>query len=194
MPLISSLMAGRGPQIMLDTARELTSLPIEGYIVTGFKGFEGLMRALGGLIIDLPRVMRTGNNWDNFAAGLQTLNPTRALQLARIRKGLPGGDFARSFNHGLIMQAAMAMVQDFRGGVTLLPNWLFILLENTWTDLPTDDLLTFAASAYFMDPEALTNVVLPGTVATVRGASVVLLDDEVEAIFRDLDDGLLASE
>jgi LCP family protein required for cell wall assembly len=188
----SSLMAGRGPQIMLDTTRALTALPIEGYVVTGFKGFEGLIEALGGLLIDLPTVMRTGNDWSNFAAGLQKLDPTRALQLARIRKGLPGGDFARSFNQGLIMQAAMAMVQD--GGIDLLPNWLFILLENAWTDLSTEDLLTLAASSYFLAPEDLVNIVLPGRVATVRGASVVLLDEEVEAIYRDLDDGLLATE
>jgi len=188
----SSLMAGRGPQIMLDTTRTLTALPIEGYVVTGFKGFTGLIEALGGLLIDLPTVMRTGNDWSNFAAGLQKLDPTRALQLARIRKGLPGGDFARSFNQGLIMQAAMAMVQD--GGIDLLPNWLYILGENAWTDLSTEDLLTFAASTYFMAPEDLVNTVLPGRVATVRGASVVLLDEEVEAIYRDLDDGLLTTE
>ena len=162
----SSLMAGRGPEIMLETTRELSSLPVEGYVVTGFKGFEGLMEALGGLIIDLPRIMRTGNNWADFAAGLQQLNPTRALQLARIRKGLPRGDFARSENQGLIMQAAMAMIQD--AGIEMLPNWLFILLENAWTDLSTEDLLTWAAGAYFLEPESLMNIVLPGKVGDRR--------------------------
>ena len=136
--------------------------------------------------------MRTGNNWADFAAGLQQLNPTRALQLARIRKGLPRGDFARSENQGLIMQAAMAMIQD--AGIEMLPNWLFILLENAWTDLSTEDLLTWAAGAYFPEPESLVNIVLPGKVGTAGGASVVFLDDEVEDIFRDLDDGILSAE
>ncbi len=182
-------MAGAGPEVMLDIARELTALPIEGYVVTGFKGFAALIDILGSLVIDLPTRMRTGNNWKDFAAGLQTLNPTRALQLARIRKGLPGGDFARSFNQGLIMQAAMTQVQEM--GIDMLPVLLVGLLENAWTDLTTDDLLTWAAIPYLMEPTEFTNVVLPGTVATIRGASVVLLDDEVEGIYRDLEDGVL---
>ncbi len=182
-------MAGTGPEVMLDIARELTGLPIEGYVVTGFKGFTALIDILGNLVIDLPTRMRTGNNWKDFAAGLQTLNPTRALQLARIRKGLPGGDFARSFNQGLIMQAAMTQVKDM--GIDMLPVLLVGLLENAWTDLATEDLLTWAAVPYFMEPADFTNIVLPGTVSTIRGASVVILDEEVAGIYQDLADGIL---
>jgi anionic cell wall polymer biosynthesis LytR-Cps2A-Psr (LCP) family protein len=126
-------MAGRGPEIMLETITELTQLEIEGYFVTGFLGFTNLMEELGGLFIDLPSVMRSGNNWANYPAGPQTLTPQRALRLARIRKGLPRGDFDRSFNQGLIMQAAMDMVQFT--GIDALPDWVRILSENTWTDL-----------------------------------------------------------
>ena len=183
------LMAGRGPEIMLDTTRDLTGLPIEGYVVTGFKGFTGLLNILGSLVIDLPTRMRTGNNWKNFAAGLQTLSPLRTLQLARIRKGLPGGDFARSRNQGLIMQAAMTMLTDM--GIDMLPAMLAGLLENAWTDLSTEDLLTWAATIYFMEPTDLTNTVLPGKVGSAGGASVVFLSEDVEDIFRDLDDGIL---
>ena len=183
------LMAGRGPEIMLETTRDLTGLPIEGYVVTGFKGFTGLMNILGSLVIDLPTTMRTGNNWKNFAAGLQTLSPLRALQLARIRKGLPGGDFARSRNQGLIMQAAMTMLKDM--GIDMLPVMLVGLLENAWTDLSTEELLTWAATIYFMEPTDLTNTVLPGKVGSAGGASVVFLSEDVEDIFRDLEDGIL---
>ncbi len=183
-------MAGAGPQVMLDVVTDLTALPIEGYFVTGFLGFTTLMENLGPLRIDLPSTMRTGNNWSNFPAGNQSLNPTRALQLARIRKGLPRGDFDRSYNQGLIMQAAMTMVQD--AGIELLPTWISILLDSVWTDLSTEDVLTLAAAAYYMEPEALTNFVLPGTVGTASGgASVVFLDEEAEGYYRDLEDGLL---
>ncbi|MFQ5554646.1 MAG: LCP family protein [Acidimicrobiia bacterium] len=182
-------MAGTGPEVMLDIARDLTGLDIEGYVVTGFKGYAALIDILGALVIDLPTRMRTGNNWKNFAAGPQTLNPNRALQLARIRKGLPGGDFARSFNQGLIMQAAMSQVQNM--GIDMLPLLLVGLLQNAWTDLDTRDLLTWAATLYFMEPEDLTNIVLSGIVANIRGASVVLLDESADDVFADLSDGIL---
>lgn len=190
---LTHIMAGRGPEAMLDSVTELTDLEIEGYLVTGFKGFTALMTELGGLYIDLPSTMRSGNNWSNFPAGPQNLTPTRALQLARIRKGLSGGDFERSRNQGRIMQAAMDMIQV--PGIDLLPEWTRILLDNAWTDLSTEDLLTLGASAYFMESTDLTNIVLPGRVGTAGSASVVHLADEAEDIYRDLeDDGLLSPE
>ncbi len=187
----TNLLASRGPEIMLGTAEVVTGLDLEGYVITGFKGFDGLITYLGGLVIDLPKTMRTGNTWTNFSAGLQTLNPTRALQLARIRKGLPRGDFDRSFNQGLIMQAAMAMVQEM--GIETTPALLQVLLENAWTDLETEALFTWALSAFMMEPEALTNMVVKGSTGRVGAAAVVFLNDEaVAATSADLaDDGLL---
>ena len=187
---LTHIMAGRGPEAMLESVTALTNLEIEGYFVTGFKGFAALMEELGGLTIDLPSVMRSGNNWSNFPAGPQTLTPTRALQLARIRKGLSGGDFTRSLNQGRIMQAAMDMIQIL--GIDLLPEWIRILSANTWTDLSTEDVLTLAASAYFFESGELTNMVLPGSVGNAGSASVVFLGDGAEDVYRDLeDDGLL---
>lgn len=190
---LTHIMAGRGPEAMLETVTTLTNLDIEGYFVTGFKGFTALMTELGGLFIDLPSTMRSGNNWSNFPAGPQTLTPTRALQLARIRKGLSGGDFTRSLNQGRIMQAAIDMIQV--PGIELLPDWVRILLDNAWTDLPTEDVLTLGASIYFFSSDQLTNIVLPGSVGNAGSASVVFLDDEAEDVYRDLeDDGLLTVE
>ncbi len=189
---LTNLMAGRGPEVMLETITELTQLEIEGYFVTGFLGFTNLIEALGGLEIDLPTVMRSGNNWANFPAGPQTLTPQRALRLARIRKGLPRGDFDRSFNQGLIMQAAMDMVQLV--GIDALPEWIRVLDENTWTDLSTEAVFTLGASAYFFESTGLVNTVLPGSVGTAGAASVVFIADSAEDIYRDLDDGLLTVE
>jgi LCP family protein required for cell wall assembly len=186
---LTNHMAGAGPEVEMDIVKNLTDLPIEGYFVTGFLGFDGLITALGGLHIDLPSRMRSGNNWANFPAGEQTLNPTRTLQLARIRKGLPRGDFDRSVNQGRIMLAGMDMIQT--AGIDMLPQWISILLDNVWTDLSTEDLLTLAASIYFFDSDQLTNVVLPGKVGTAGSASVVYLSPEAEDVYRDLEDGLL---
>lgn len=186
-------LASAGPEVMMEVMTDLTQLDIEGYFITGFKGFDALITELGGLYIDLPSVMRSGNNWSNFPAGGQNLSPLRTLQLARIRKGLSGGDFTRSLNQGRIMQAAMDQIQPM--GIEKLPLWISILLDNAWTDLSTEDVLTLGASIYFMDSDALTNVVVPGTVGTASGgASVVFLDDEAEDIYRDLEDGLLEPE
>ena len=145
----TNIMAGRGPEVMLDTAEALTALDLEGYVVTGFVGFEGLIKDLGGLVINLPKSIKSGiDGWQDYPSGEQKLGPTPLLRLARIRKTLNGGDFARSANHGLIMQAGMTAVQAI--GVDALPGLLDILLKRTWTDLSTEDLLTMAATVFFV--------------------------------------------
>lgn len=186
----TDLMAGRGPDVMLTAAEEVTGLDIDGYVVTGFVGFEGLIDDLGGLVIDLPRAIKSGiEGWEDYARGLQALDATAVLRLARIRKTLPGGDFARSRNHGLIMVAAMIMIQEL--GIDQLPTMMEFLLTNAWTDLSTEDLLTWGATVYLLTPEEMDNIVLPGSVGTAAGKSVVFLGRRAPAIYADLADGVL---
>ena len=188
----TNLMASRGPEIMLATAIEMTRLPISGYVVTGFVGFEALVRAIGGVVVDLPRAISTGkSSTKNFIAGIQKLTAARTLLLARIRKTIAGGDFARSLNQGLIMLAAMVMVQN--NGIDALPDLLRILHEEAWTDLPAGQLLVFGAAGLLMSPDGFDNLVLPGAVRTISGSSVVLLDEnEMDRVISDIaPDGVL---
>ena len=90
----SSVMAGRGPQVMVDTVVNTWDLPVEGYVVTGFRGFEDLMGAVGNLPIVLPLAVPEQAEWTGFRAGRQTLTPQRTLEYSRTRKKIPGGDFA----------------------------------------------------------------------------------------------------
>lgn len=182
-------MAAAGPDVMLEVAENRTQLDLDGYAVTGFVGFQGLVGELGGLLIDLPRSVNTGNNWQNFAAGLQRLSPLRTLQLARARKGVPGGDFGRSANQGMIMLAAIDMVQGM--GIDAMPAFGRIFFDHGWSDVPTDRLAQFAAAAFLVDTSDIQNVVLPGSVQTISGSSVVVLDDIVDDVFVDLEDAWL---
>lgn len=180
-----------GPEFMLDIVGGLSGLEFEGYAAVGFEGFIDLFQALGDLEIDLPRAMRSGNNWDSYPAGEQVLSPALVLRLARIRKGLPGGDFDRSENQGLIVLAAMAMIQEM--GIEMLPHWVRIFDRFGFTDLTTAQLLTFGATAYLAPPENITNVVVPGSLGTVGSASVVFLGGGADAVFADAADAVLGN-
>jgi polyisoprenyl-teichoic acid--peptidoglycan teichoic acid transferase len=174
---------------MLDIARDLSGLPVEGYILTGFLGFIRLVDQFGGVMINVPYRMNDWRAEADLYAGLQRLFGANALAFSRIRS-IPGGDFTRTGHHGVVMLAALAEIVD--RDITQLPELVAILDRNTWTDLALGDLLTLAAVGFELRPEDIPNVVLPGTVRMVRGASVVVLDAErSEAIFRDLDDGML---
>lgn len=186
----TNVMARRGPEVMIETMENLTELELDGYVVTGFKGFEGLIRDLGNLTIDLPRAIKSGiEGWQNYPSGLQKLGPTALLRLARIRKTLNGGDFARSANHGLIMLAAMVMVQEM--GIDEVPELMDTLLEHAWTDLSTEDLLTMAATVFILTPEEMVNMVMPGSVGSAGTQSVVYLGSSSADIYLDLADGVI---
>lgn len=187
----TNLMAGRGPEIMLETATSLTELPLEGYIVTGFLGFTNLVNDFGGVDVAIESYIRGGlPGFRDFAVGILSLTGQEALQLARIRKTLPDGDFGRSRNHGVIMQGALGIAQV--RGLEDLPELLSILLTHTWTDLTAEQLLTFTAATYEINPDDLTNLVLPGSVgSTAGGQSVVFLGDGARAVFDDVVDGTI---
>ena len=87
------------------------------------------------------------------------------------------------------MLAAMVMIQQ--EGVLALPRWVAAYDSHGFTDLDTVPFLTWAATAYATSPELLTNVVVPGRNGTVGSAAVVFISDSAEALFRDLDDGVL---
>ena len=187
----TNVMASRGPEVVLETARNVTGLPLEGYLVTGFLGFTGLVDAFGGFEFDVPFAMAEPKSQAFFQAGLQSFAGADALAFARNRT-LSGGDLTRSYHQGLLMVAALRKAQAL--GIGELPRLLELLVEYTWTDLPAEQLLTLAASSYELDPEALTNVVGDGRVGTAGSASVVYLTDAALATFADLADGALEED
>lgn len=189
----SSLMSGRGPQVMVDHVVGTWDLPIEGYVVTGFEGFEDLMNQVGYLPIDLPRAIPNQAWWDGWPAGEQTLSPQRALEYSRTRKGIPGGDLTRSANQGVVMLAVLQLLQ--MNDIVDTPEIVSLLLDHTWTSLSPTDLIQLGAAVHTLNPDTINNVVIPGTPGWAGRASVVRLAPEAEEILADLgDDGLLTED
>jgi polyisoprenyl-teichoic acid--peptidoglycan teichoic acid transferase len=187
---INAALALGGPQVMLQTFRDLTGLPVEGYVLTGFDGFQEMLgNVLGGIDLDVPFAIRDRAAGAVFEAGLQYLNGPAALALARPRKTLSGGDFARSKLQGLILIGAAQNVRI--KGYGAIPR--LMELSEPWmlTDLSPEQLLTFSALTIGSDLDSMPNVVAPGRAGSAGGASVVYLSDSVSALWADLADGRL---
>jgi LCP family protein required for cell wall assembly len=183
--------SGRGPDALFGFFTDTWEVPLEGYILTGFAGFEDLVgAALGRVTLTIPIPIPTQEWFDGFSKGEQRLNPTRLLDFARTRKLIPGGDFTRSYHQGIVMLAALTMIQEKSIGD--LPGLLAILTRYTTTNLTATDLIQLGAAAMEMDIGSITNEVLPGSLGRAGGgASVVFLDQGFETIVEDVtDDGL----
>jgi LCP family protein required for cell wall assembly len=180
-----------GTDAVVEIAEDIGGFDIEGYILTGFQGFETLVDQFGGVTVDVPFGMSDYKSGAYFNAGVQVMNGVQALAFSRNRS-ITGGDFTRSGHQGVVMMGALGDVQE--AGILMLPWFMQVLDTNTWTDLPLGDLLTLAAGAYEIDPEKVGNVVLPGFVATRGAAQVVILTDAAPEVLADLEDGMLTEQ
>lgn len=186
---ITASLAVGGPELMMESFLELTGLPIEGYVLTGFEGFEAMLESvLGGVEVEVPFAIN--DRWAHvaLAAGEQLLSGAEALGFARARK-TTGGDLVRSGHQGVILIGAAEMVAAM--GYSAIPGLLEASEEHLLTDLSPEQLLTFSAMAISADLDSMPNVVAQGRVGTAGGASVVFLNDSVSELWDDLADGRL---
>ena len=181
-----------GPDGMVQIAEEVTGLDIDGYLITGFLGFEGLVDVFAGIPVNVPFAMADPKAHAYLSAGLQILLGADVLAFSRNRN-IADGDFRRSLHQGLVIGAALDKVHEEFGPLDL-PGLLAMLAEFTWTDLDAEALLTVAAGAFEMDPETIPNIVLSGFPTSRGGQFVVLLDEEVASVFTDLGDGVLTGD
>lgn len=108
----------------------LTGLQIDGFVVVDFKGFQGMIDALGGVWYDLAEPAQDAEADLDLPAGCQRLGGTQALAYARARKHLgDGSDIERI---GRQQQLVAAMVRE-------------LLAKNLVADLPA--LVTFVKQA-----------------------------------------------
>ena len=190
MSKINGSLSTGGPEVMLQTAADVTGLNLDGYVLTGFTGFQEMFgNVLGGVDIELPLPVADSSAGAYLDAGSQYLNGPDALALARARKTLPGGDLTRQFNGGLLLLAALSSAQAY--GPLHLPTLIGESAEWMSTDLAPGDLLSFAALALDTPIARIGNHVAPGRVGTAGSASVVYLTDSARSLFADLADGSL---
>ena len=189
---INGSLSRGGPALFLQTLANVTGLSYDGYVITGFEGFQEMWgKVLGGANLDLSERMSDRAAGADFHPGHQYFNGPQALAFARARKTLGGGDLERSFNGGVLILEAM---EGSSGrGPLLFPD----LLAGAWpwmvTDLTAGELLAVAALIYDTPREGMANTVAPGSVGSAGAASVVFLSSSAPAVFADLADGALGN-
>lgn len=185
----ASLSLG-GPDVMLQTLADISGLNLDGYVLTGFIGFQEMMgNVLGGVDIELQVPVVDRASGANLDAGLQYLNGPQALALARARKSLDQGDLSRQLNGGMLLVAALGSAQAY--GPRHVPELIAQSAPWMTTDLSLEELLSFAALALDTPLDAIGNQVVPARVGTAGSASVVFLTDGAPQVFADIADGNL---
>jgi len=182
---INTAMSVGGPDNQVATVENLTGIPIDYWVVTGFNEFSNFIRQIDGVTVQNPYSFSGSNK--SYPSGEITLSGPDALSFARERKGLPTGDFHRSWNQGLILEG---LLQQFRGDFgkdqASTYQWLGSGLQQTDTTVPMQEILDLTFAVTQLRPTRVTNLVATGTTATVNGTSVVNLSSENQALWADM--------
>jgi len=190
---INSALTMGGPELMVRTVEELTNIPIDAYLLTGFDGFRRMVAEVGGVEITIPYAMNDPSSGANFQPGRTRLDAGEALALARNRKDAPRGDFGRSQNQGrIIVAAAQELRRDFARDPLTLFRWVVAGARYLQTDLSLEDTLRLLVAALTIDAGHVRNEVVSGVGGFAGSQSIVRLLPQAREQFRDMArDGLL---
>ncbi|WP_033543446.1 LCP family protein [Planococcus sp. CAU13] len=107
---ITHAYAYNGPSSTIESVENLLKIPVDYYVRMDFEAFIDVIDALDGITVDVPFDLEEQDEFDNAGAisleeGLQTLNGSEALALARTRHY--DNDIERGKRQQLILQAIM---------------------------------------------------------------------------------------
>jgi LCP family protein required for cell wall assembly len=188
---INSALTFGGPAGMQRTVASLTGVRLEGYLLTGFEGFQKLVDGIGGLKVKAPVAVSDRMSGAHVRAGANKLSGSQALAYGRARHGVAGGDFGRSANQGRLILAAAGFTRLV--GPSRLPAILGKAAPRIATNLSAEQVLTLVAEVFVINPAKVQNrVAIGGFGMTSDGQSIVLLDANARRMFADIRDGNLS--
>jgi LCP family protein required for cell wall assembly len=199
MQKINAAMVYGGPQGMVKEVEAVTGIHIDFYAITSFWGFTNAVNRVGGVSVYVPYGgMHDPYSRTNFSGGIHHLSGADALAYSRDRHSVPNGDFSRSCDGAIMLQA---LQQQFRRQFAVDPSRLLTYLAaglwaasqsnpNVYTDVPYQDLLTLAFTAANIPLKKVQLIVAPGSIGTAGGgtiSTVNLLPTDKATVFADME-------
>ncbi len=187
---------GEGPQSLIDTLRDELGVPIHHYIEVDFKGFEGIVDAIGGVPMWFDKQMRDfQSDFEVTETGCVVLDGYDALAFARSRHMQvrePGGtyrfdgagDLGRISRQQFFIRRTIARVMDKAGDNPLTIKRLIdsgtdnVTLDGT---LAITDVVRIGNKFSALAADDLVTYTLPATPRRTTGGAEVLELDEAKA-------------
>jgi LCP family protein required for cell wall assembly len=102
---LNAAYAEDGPELLVRTVEANTGLRIDHYVEIGFAGFAGIVDAIGGVEIDIPKAFKDKDSGADFPAGKQTLDGQQSLAFVRTRHAFAASDLERTKNQQKFLAA-----------------------------------------------------------------------------------------
>lgn len=173
---INTALRDAGPQGAADAVAEIVGIPPDLVLVTGFAGFLSMVDALGGVEVESPVAFRTDDDGLAVRRGTNAFTSEEALDYARTRRVLEGGDLDRSANHQRLLLGALRQLRDHEDVEGFMEEVALAAISGLQTDLSPRELYRLVQALTTVDPSRATSCVIGGTPGTEFGASIIRLD------------------
>ena len=170
---INASMFFGGPQLMADSVGRLVGVRPDYVFTTGFLGFRGMVRAIGGVTVHSKFAFSDPIRPQGYHRGVNKLNPFQALIFGRVRHPLPRGDFDRSANQQELLRSILRKVRAHEQQPGFMERGVLASVKNMNTDLAPSELYRLAQAVTAIKPGRLKGCVVQGPTGNAGGASVV---------------------
>lgn len=167
-----------GRKLTQRTVEEFLGIRVNNYVMVDFKGFKGLVDAIGGVDIDIEEDMHYRDTWDGFTIdlkkGRQHLTGETAIQYVRYRD--EEGDLGRVRRQQRFL---MAMYEKIASEDLLkhIPGLAKQLSQMIKTDMDVSDMITMGKALHSMVKTTGINMkTVPGTPEYIDDISYLLPD------------------
>ncbi|MGI6576066.1 MAG: LCP family protein [bacterium] len=170
-----------GPELAIRTVEELLGIEIHYYVKVNLEGFEKIVDALGGVVIDVEKDMDYWDPTQNLQIHLQAgpqqrLNGSDALDYVRWRDD-GGGDIGRIPRQQKFIRALADELMQMKT-ILKIPELVGIFKDNVETDMDVIKMLQYAQMAWDIKLESLEMETLAGIDQYVDGVSYWLVDEK----------------
>lgn len=176
---INHAFAFGGHKLTQETTEELLGIRINNYVMIDFKGFKGLVDAIGGVDIEVEKPMSYYDEWDGFtidlAPGMQHMDGEKAIQYVRYRD--EEGDIGRIRRQQKFLRAVYDKVTSVEI-ISHLPALVKQANQMIDTDLSISDMMDLAQALHGMMEKhgSLHTATVPGLPEYIDGVSYWIPD------------------
>jgi polyisoprenyl-teichoic acid--peptidoglycan teichoic acid transferase len=182
---INEALTRGGPKLLAATLESITGIRLDYWVMTGFEGFTGIVRALGGVKLRVQRdLYDPGGSGADLRAGVQRLDDHDSLAYVRTRHNFPNGDIDRTANQARFL---LAMLRKLRREVSASPaavlRWIAIARRHTRLDISPRVMFRLGVLASQFSSRDVRSVTVPVRIGSVGAASVVFIQPAAQSIY-----------
>jgi LCP family protein required for cell wall assembly len=184
---INSGLAFGGPSLAVRTVEGVTGINIDAWLVTTFKGFAGMVDAIGGVDVDVPLPLFDPYSGASFDPGWQRLHGTDSLAFVRARHEVPQAVYTRTRDQGRFARESLEQYQEeIKSNPSRMSDWIHAGLAHLHTNLTLAQVMRVAGLADKIPFTRVNFVLVPTRPVMVGPYSVAFLLPAAKKIFADM--------